>query len=375
MERDLKVSAWWAHKQGLDGSLEGARPVDILNRTGWVRSLGGSAPYLTFFSRGGIRREVVDAALANLEIHELPAARGCTYVVGAPDYALALAAGQPFSGDEMKVARKLGVTDAEMTVLRTAVAAALKAGTLGTDELKAKLGDTVRNLGPDGAKKGITTTLPVALGLMQSAGEIRRVPVNGRLDQQRYKYALWTPNPLDTWKQPPEQALAELARKFFDWFGPATLKSFQDFAGTGVTAAKKALQSIDLVEISRETGFIAQHEAEAFRKFRAPAKPVYALVSNIDNVKLHRGETPVMDLPRESNPIYDRGVLVGRWDFDTVTMSVVWASSVNDKALEASIHKTEAFIREDLGDVRGFSLDSPKSRVPRIEALRKAAGG
>jgi len=29
-------------------------------------------------------------------------------------------------------------------------------------------------------------------------------------------------------------------------------------------------------------------------------------------------------------------------------------------------------VRERLGDARSFSLDSPKSRVPRIEALRKA---
>lgn len=182
MAEMANIGAWWAHRQGLDGSLEGATPAEILERTGWIRSLGGSAPYLTMFSRAGLRRETVDAALARLEIHELPAARACTYVVGASDYALALSAGQPFAGDEMKIARKLGVTDAEIATLRTAVASALKAGALTPDELKSKLGDAVRNLGPEGVKKGITTTLPVALGLMQSDGDIRRVPTNGRFD-------------------------------------------------------------------------------------------------------------------------------------------------------------------------------------------------
>jgi hypothetical protein len=33
----------------------------------------------------------------------------------------------------------------------------------------------------------------------------------------------------------------------------------------------------------------------------------------------------------------------------------------------------ENYIREQLGDARSFSLDSPKSRTPRIEALRKMA--
>jgi hypothetical protein len=34
----------------------------------------------------------------------------------------------------------------------------------------------------------------------------------------------------------------------------------------------------------------------------------------------------------------------------------------------------EEFVRGELGDARSFSLDSPKSRVPRIQALRAAAG-
>jgi hypothetical protein len=32
----------------------------------------------------------------------------------------------------------------------------------------------------------------------------------------------------------------------------------------------------------------------------------------------------------------------------------------------------ESYVRTDLLDARSFSLDSPKSRAPRVEALRKA---
>jgi len=64
-----KLRAWYSHRQGLDGSLAGAKPADILARTGWARSVGGSAPYLTLFARGGISREQADAAVANLDIH------------------------------------------------------------------------------------------------------------------------------------------------------------------------------------------------------------------------------------------------------------------------------------------------------------------
>jgi hypothetical protein len=46
-----------------------------------------------------------------------------------------------------------------------------------------------------------------------------------------------------------------------------------------------------------------------------------------------------------------------------------------DMVLQEAVTRTERYVREQLGDARSFSLDSPKSRAPRIEALRKAAGG
>ena len=44
---------------------------------------------------------------------------------------------------------------------------------------------------------------------------------------------------------------------------------------------------------------------------------------------------------------------------------------VKDRALSALVERTEAYVRGELGDARSFSLDSPKSRTARVEALRK----
>src|SRR6185437_11516641 len=145
---ETRLRAWRAHRQGLDGSLAGAAPAEVLGRAGWARSVGGSAPYLTLFARAGVRRAQADAALARLEIHELPSARGCTYVVPAADFPLALAAGAPFAEDELKVAHRLGVTDKEIDHLRVEVRKALDAGPLDPEELKKEAGSAVRNLGP-----------------------------------------------------------------------------------------------------------------------------------------------------------------------------------------------------------------------------------
>jgi hypothetical protein len=53
----------------------------------------------------------------------------------------------------------------------------------------------------------------------------------------------------------------------------------------------------------------------------------------------------------------------------------VWATfgRRKDKALAAAVEETEAFVRDQLGAARSFSLDSPKSRVSRLESLRALA--
>src|SRR5580692_13041158 len=125
-----KLRAWRSHRQGLDGGLAGKTAGEVLQRTGWARSVGGVGPYLTLFARAGTSREAADQAVANLEIHELPAARGCTYVVPASEFALVLKAGQSFASGEMKVAAKLGVTEKEVDKLCEAVLSALAKGPL-----------------------------------------------------------------------------------------------------------------------------------------------------------------------------------------------------------------------------------------------------
>jgi hypothetical protein len=71
--------------------------------------------------------------------------------------------------------------------------------------------------------------VPVALGRLQSRGLIRRIATNGRLDQQRYRYALWQPNPLELASWTPEEAYVELARRYFQWIAPPRSVSSSGF--------------------------------------------------------------------------------------------------------------------------------------------------
>lgn len=381
-----KLRAWYSHKQGLDGAFAGRKPADALAHTGWARSLGGSAPYLTMFARAGTSREAADQAIAALEIYELPTARGCTYVLPAGDFALGLRVGQSFAGAEIKVASKLGVTEKEIDRLCKAVIDALGKNTLDTEEIREGVGKAARSLGEEGRKKGVSTTLPLALGKLQAAGEIRRVPVNGRLDQQRYKYAAWRPNPLRGCKLSAEEAATELARKFFSWIGPATLAEFQTFSGLGVKASKAALDPLKL-ESSEDFLWLPGDRAK-FEAFKAPKDPQYSLVSSLDGISLLRGSLEDLVDPadekkaavtRPESPdhaILDRGRVVGWWAYDTASETIVWFAFIKkNRDLEKAVARTGDFVRTQLGDVRSFILDSPKSRAPRIVALRKAAAG
>jgi hypothetical protein len=388
-----KIRSWWAHRQGLDGTLAGKSAPEILQRAGWARSIGSSNPYLTLFSRGGLDRENVDAAVAKQEIHELPSARGCTYVLPASDFALGRTVGQGFGG-EAKVAEKLGVTQKEIDKLCESIISALENGPLDPDGLREATGKAVRNLGPEGQKKGLTTTLPVALGKLQSSGEIRRIPTNGRLDQQRYKYSLWRPNPLQGFKLSDEDTATELARRFFEWVGPATLAEFQQFSGLGVKASKVGIEPLKLEPLaSGDDRLLLPGDRANLEAFKPPKDPHYVLVAGIDSaILLHKnlewlldpkdmsreicaekGYRPIGELTAPPNHvILDRGRIVGLWEYDTASGSIAWMSFVKkDKALQDAVASAEHYVREQLGDARSFSLDSPKSRVPRIEALRK----
>jgi hypothetical protein len=62
---------------------------------------------------------------------------------------------------------------------------------------------------------------------------------------------------------------------------------------------------------------------------------------------------------------------VGLWEYDPEQSSIAWSSFIKpDRQLKEAVAKTEAYVRDQLGDARGFSLDNPKSRAPRIAALR-----
>lgn len=397
MDELVKLRAWWAHRQGLDGWLHGAAPDDVLRRTGWARSIGGANPYLQLFSRADTTREEADRAVADLAIHELPSVRGCTYVLPAADFALGLQLGAAAARTELAVCARLGVPGSEIDGVGAAVLTALEDAGRPMDprELKTALGDVVRSLGAEGRKRGVSTTLPVALGLLQSTGEIRRVPVTGRLDRQRYAYARWCPSPVASSRLSSEEAGTELAHRYWAWTGGASPTQFRWFSALTARAATAAVTPLGLVPLTGDL-LAPPEDAGAFADFRPPEDPDYALVSWIDGITLLRRDLPSVldpadrerrlpaalattqlgglgDLPAQG--IVDRGRVVGLWEYDPERAEIAWAPfGEPDDGLRAAVTRTEAYVRDQLGDARGSSLDNPAKRRERLDAIRTLAG-
>ncbi|WP_203672597.1 MULTISPECIES: hypothetical protein [unclassified Streptomyces] len=130
--------------------------------------------------------------------------------------------------------------------------------------------------------------------------------------------------------------------------------------------------------------------AAEYARFTVPKDPSYALVAGIDGIHLlHRDFGRLLDPADARRPdltgpkalgalsdspahmIVDRGRPVGLWEFDTEAQEIVRQPWVpRDAELRAAVASAEACVRDQLGDARSFSLDSPKSRAPRIAALR-----
>ena len=160
-------------------------------------------------------------------------------------------------------------------------------------------------------------------------------------------------------------------------------------------AVKAAVQPLGLVPAEDGSEFLLlPNDVTTFQRFKRPSKPQYALVSSLDAIHAHRrditGLTDAADLEREvidekastrlgglsdlpSHAILDRGRLIGLWEYDPASQSVAWNTfGVRDKHLTAVVKQTETFVRDQLGDARSFSLDSPASRATRIAALQNA---
>lgn len=380
-----KLRAYWSHKQGLDSRLEGCAD-GVLENVGWFRSVGGSSPYLGLFVRTGQLRVDVDREVAEGSVGELPSVRGCTYILPKCHFDLGLRLSLPYAEKQVDAACKnLGVTREMVASLEGAILASLSEATQDPTQLRKSVAKWIVDLGPAGKKKGLTSTLPLALGLLQSKGHIQRVPINGRLDQQRYAYR-YEPrsHPVET--MPLNDAYQQLADLYWRWAGPARSSHFEWFSGLGKQAARQLISNLGLHDLG-DGWLIHAHEQPAFHTFEpTEGKPLF--VGCLDNHLMLRRDLGSLLEPEDlskvvpseggmkslgelvdldSHAILRDGRVIGVWDFDPENGRILWKTIVGADQVEVAAREMESMIADQLGDARTFSLDSPQSRREKLK--------
>lgn len=339
---------------------------------GWLPTGGGQLPYVALFARGKLRRKQVDAAIARGAAVEITTVRSTTMLVGADDVPLALAAGRA-AFEEVRA--RLEVAPGELARLGDAIVRALEHGPMDAIALRGAIDPKlVRDLGEAGRRRGFTSTLPLAMDALHVGGRVRRAP--GRLDDPRPTYATWTPSPGLVTHDP-----AALVARYLVWAAPATAQDVAWWCDLGVRETRTLLADAPVIMPPRTR---IDEDAVVFLPFRDNYTHLHRELAAI--VDPRDAQAPVLDWARGTVPLASAqslhqhaivagGLVIGVWDYDADARALLWATfskpaPARRLALDAAAAEMAAFLREDLGDLRYYALDSAANRAHRLAYLR-----
>ena len=391
-------------RQGLDPPIEGS-VADVLRSSGWIYSPGSTSPYLAIRARmPKCGRSDVDRAVFDDEsIVDVPTMRA-SMLVPAEDRSLAIQfVSESYRARFKKVSLACRLEERELADLARAITTILKAGPRTSDELRENLPPhLVRSLGPEGRPFGESSLLSFVLRHLWAEGAVHRFPSNRQLDSSRHSYRL--PAKRSQLQHSAADAMREMARRFFRWAAPATLKEFAWWAGSSQRDARAGIEGLKLKPVSvtgwADEAWIEEEQLDSlvrqsavlherrciflpfrdnylyFRRGLAPflgARAQKRKVLDSHNREVALGELDSL----HHNAIVLQGRLLGLWEYDPEEERVVWSTledmpAANRKTLANAIEELEDFIRAQLGDVRLYSIDTGAKRRDRINSVKSA---
>ena len=343
--------------------------ADIIHRTGWIHTAGGTGPYLSLKARHPAlhRQHVDDLVYRRFEILELPSVRDSTMLVPREDAAIALAAGRRSFAARLK---KIAVERKEIDRLADRILKAIGDGVRGPDTLRDEIPPRlIRDLGDAGKKLGFPSTLPIALRLLQVEGRVLRLAEDFRLDAKRYFYRRWPDSlPIHDFAEDLDALLAE---RFLTWAAPATADDFAFWAGIGKTAAKKALsggQPPPAAGGGARGVILLPFRDNYFQLHRG----LTAFAKGVELLDMSNKPAPIEKLASlHHNAIVVDGELRGIWEYDQSAEQVIWRMFRKTRGVEEAIAELQHFIREELGDHKFYAFDHGRTREVRLTFIRQ----
>jgi hypothetical protein len=295
---------------------------------------------------------------------------------------------------------KVGVQEQEVHELGGRILAALADGMLSTDAVRKALpAGMLPSLGAAGKKVGMSSILPTALRLLEGAGRIRRQPETGRLDSQRYAWRLPQGAAFGGATAPDDEgALVQaMAALYFRQAGPATLNEFAAWAGVGKRHAKAAIAALALVAVGVPglgDAWLFEDDLADLQASPSADELPPVLLPFEDNYVSFRGALSCLGQPEDQDRpvkiggsgkgrrlgdaaamwqrvVLHRGCIAGYWEWEPDAQRVVTATFRKmpaDRAQELAdrADRLTAFISEQLGHGRAFSLDNERQQRKRL---------
>lgn len=382
--------------------------VPTLERTGFVRTLGGVDVYLALRARvPGMTRADLDRAVETGQAQVVPSVRGCIYLVPKRDVPFALRAADLLSRARAeREQKKAGIRKGEVEKVAGEAHAALKRkGPMTTDALRRALPEgVVRSLGEAGKKVGVSSTLPPALRRLEFEGRIERTLPGGRLDTERYLWRTAEKNPFDGARLSDDamDLWARLAEIYFRAAGLGTIKDFGAWAGISQRDARTASERVGLVpaevEGAEEPHFAlkgtlddllgAKHTADAvaFLPFEDNLVALRPGPAALVEPAHHKIRVPVWGSSKDTTlgearhmsfrSVVAEGQVSGFWEYDPDSKKVVWASfarlkPATRKRVDESAAELSRFLAEEIGHARSFSIETDDDLRKRAAMVRK----
>lgn len=383
-----RLRAWWFRRQGLSSRNAPTSVVDCLRQAGWLATAGSTGVYLSMRARRpGITREAIDrAAIDGVDVLEVPGAHARPPVLVPRDEA-ALALRLHWASYAKHAAPLFAsgrYSEAALRAIASQACRALDAGPLSTADIRASVTH------PDAGE-----LLTGALIDLAVRGVIRRYPFDGRLDSSKYSYELRHPD--DRPDLDAEGGAASIALKatrlFLQRHGPAAVDEIAEWAALTKGSVRTALGTLGSEPISidgwTDNAWLLPDDVRAWKACAGddnrvvflPYRDPFVSVRRPPAVLARRDTAPVLNA--KLRPVAIRGVnglhhhaivaggeLVGVWEYDPETDSVVTRVWSADKALHTraadAAAETGRFIRQQLGDAKLSAVDPPARRAKRI---------
>lgn len=222
--------------------------------------------------------------------------------------------------------RQLGIDDELAAKTNKAIVEALRGG----EHL------TRKELGAALARSGVEAT-GTRLGYLVMRAELDGLVANGVMRGKQHTYALISERVPDALRLGPDEALAELTRRYFTSHGPATLKDFSWWSSLTVAQIKRGLDLVGSALVSEvvdgRTYWFAPVDPP--RRDRSPAAHVLQVYD--EYVVAYTESRPVINLAGLPLMVVNENMVIHPVVLDSQVVGL-WRRSVNRSGITAELN-------------------------------------